>query len=131
MELVKPLPEMAAVKLCKVRDSYLGLIRAEEVETLLRSLKVRRLGTAKLEYFLQTLFRENNLKGEDRAKVKSRCRSDKDKVIVTMLDTMIKNATKESRKKRGKYWHIIGTLEEEMKAKLHTARWQKVTMKLN
>ena len=43
------------------------MILAEEVETLLRSLKFRRLGTAKLEYFLQTLFREKIIKGEEKA----------------------------------------------------------------
>ena len=111
--LVNTLPEMAAVNLGKVRDIYLGLVRAEEVETLLRGLKVRRLGTAKLEFFLQTLFRE---KGEE-ARRSLKSRGVKDKLIVEMLDTMIKNASKDSRKRRGQYWHLISTIEV-MKPKL-------------
>ena len=62
------LPEMAASLVSKVKEAYVKLIRAEETSLLLKNLRIRKLGTPKLEYFLLNLFLGKGKKTKEKIK---------------------------------------------------------------
>ena len=120
----KFLSEMTAKVKSEVRELHKDLIRAEEVCNLLDHLRSRRLGTSRLEFFLRNLFEDkgeaigSNLKGK---------KMDRDKIVKVMMEVMIKDAQKNAKKIRGKYWHKRAILSDLSRS---TAQYRKAIDKI-
>ena len=100
---------MTAKVKSEVRELHKDLIRAEEVCNLLGHLRSKRLGTSKLEFFLRNLF---GGKGEQIGSNLRGKQMDREKVVKVMMDVLVKDAQRDAKKTRGKYWHKRAILSD-------------------
>ena len=111
MTSIKDQPVEVARIGSQAKKLYTKLVKGETRTELLRCLQVRRVGTPEVEEFLKRLYKRQ---GKELGIPATSNNLGRERIIKLLLESKIRNAEREEREMRRKYWRMRGKLQKEL-----------------